>query len=102
MDLFYFVFVFAIVSCLCHAAWEMDDFFALLYVMFSCEFVTFPYCMLGQLWYLIVSSPDLCHLPYFYNPEAWLQIPCHVITLLRRLTFDRNCFRLASRNIYVK
>ena len=36
-----------------------------LYVMFSCVFVTFPYFILGQMWYLIVSIPDLCHLPYF-------------------------------------
>ena len=28
-------------------------------------FVTFPYGILGQVWYLIVSIPDLCLLPYF-------------------------------------
>ena len=27
--------------------------------MFSCVFVTFPYCVLFQVWYLIVSTPDL-------------------------------------------
>ena len=37
----------------------------LLYVMFSSVFVTFPYGVLGQVWYLIVSIPDLCLLPYF-------------------------------------
>ena len=30
-------------------------------------FVTFPCGILGQVWYLIVSFPDLCHLSYFYN-----------------------------------
>ena len=35
---------------------------ALLYVMFSCVFVTFPYVILGQMWYLILSIPDLCQL----------------------------------------
>ena len=29
------------------------------------HFVAFPYGVLGQEWYLIVSIPDPCHLPYF-------------------------------------
>ena len=29
-----------------------------------CIFVTFPCGILGQVWYLIVSSPDLCCLSY--------------------------------------
>ena len=40
--------------------------FALLCVMFPCVFVTFPYGGLGQVWFLIVSIPDLCLL-YFYR-----------------------------------
>ena len=28
-------------------------------------FVTFQFGVLGQVWYLIVSIPDLCLLPYF-------------------------------------
>ena len=27
----------------------------------------FPFGILGQVWYLIVSIPDLCHLSYFEN-----------------------------------
>ena len=61
--------------CLCHtvlsvscsigvACWERADLLALLYVMFSLCFVIFPYGVLGQVWYLIVSIPDLCILPY--------------------------------------
>ena len=58
-----FVFVFAILSCLFLAAlWTL---LALLYVAFLC-FVTFPYVVLGQVWYLIVSIPDLFLLPYFF------------------------------------
>ena len=38
----------------------------LLFVMFDCVFVTFPCGILGQVWCLIVSIPDLCHLSYFY------------------------------------
>ena len=36
------------------------------FVMFNCVFVTFPCGILGQVWYLIVSIPDLCPLSYFY------------------------------------
>ena len=32
-----------------------------------CVFVTFPCGILGQVWYLIVSFPDLCHLSYFHS-----------------------------------
>ena len=38
----------------------------LLFVMFNCVFVTFPCGILGQVWYLIVLIPDLCHLSYFH------------------------------------
>ena len=37
----------------------------LLFVLFNCIFVTFPCGILGQVWYLIVSIPDLCRLSYF-------------------------------------
>ena len=30
----------------------------------------FPIGILGQVWYLIVSIPDLCNLTYFYNSET--------------------------------
>ena len=56
--------------CLCHTVlsvscshvvtcWERADLLVLFYVMFSCVFVTFPYGVLGQVLYLIVSIPDL-------------------------------------------
>ena len=37
----------------------------LLIMMFNCVFVTFPCGILGQVWYLIVSIPDLCPISYF-------------------------------------
>ena len=43
------------------------DLLTLLCVMFSCAFVTFPCGVLGQVWYFIVSIPDLCLLPYFHK-----------------------------------
>ena len=45
--------------------WERANRLALLYVKFSCVFVTFPCRVMGQVWYLIVSIPDLCLFPYF-------------------------------------
>ena len=45
--------------------WERADLLALLDMMFSCVFVTFPCDVLGKVWYLIVSIPDLCLLTYF-------------------------------------
>ena len=37
----------------------------LLFVMFNCIIVTFPCGILGQVWYLIVSIPDIYRLSYF-------------------------------------
>ena len=39
--------------------------FWLWFVMFNCGFVTFPCGILGQVWYLIVTIPDLCKLSFF-------------------------------------
>ena len=36
-----------------------------LFVMLNCVFVTLPCGILGQVWYLIVSIPDICRLSYF-------------------------------------
>ena len=45
--------------------WERVNLLALLYVMFSYVFVTFPCGALGQVWYLIVSIPGFCLLTSF-------------------------------------
>ena len=71
MDLICYLYLsFAILPCLFLAVLsspvgERADLLALLYVMFSRVVVTFPYSVLGQVWYLIVSFPDLCLLSYF-------------------------------------
>ena len=36
----------------------------LLFVMSYCDFVTFPFGILGQVWYLIALIPGLCRLSY--------------------------------------
>ena len=67
---------------LCHTAisvtcsfevdsWERFDLLALLYVMFSCVFVTFQYGVLGQVGYLIVSICDLFFLLWFLSKELF-------------------------------
>ena len=61
-------------SCACHAfasvhccllvtCCERADLLDL--VCADCVFVTFPYGILGRVWYLIVWIPDLCRLSYF-------------------------------------
>ena len=62
------MFVFVMLSCVFLAAlWSptggkaglLADPLALLCVLFSCVFVTFPYGVPGQVWLLIVLIPDL-------------------------------------------
>ena len=56
--------VFAFVHCcLVVICREMADLLALVGDVY-CIFVTFPYGILGQVWYWIVSFPDLCLLSY--------------------------------------
>ena len=76
MDLFcylFLMFVFVVLSCLFLAAlWSPAGkgltIWPFLCVVLSCVFVTFPYCVPGQVWYLIVSIPDLCLPLYIYYP----------------------------------
>ena len=62
-------------SCVSHAfasvhccrvvtCWERTDLLALFGDVY-CIFVTFPCGILGPVWYLIVSFPDLCLLSYY-------------------------------------
>ena len=41
----------------------------LLFVMSNYDFVTFPCGILGQVWFLVVLTPDLCRLSYFQINE---------------------------------
>ena len=51
--------------CLVVTCWERADLLTLVSDVYSI-FVSFPCCILGQVWYLIISFPDLCHLSYFF------------------------------------
>ena len=47
------------------------------FVVSNCEFVNFPLVTVrGQVWYLIVSIPNLCTLTYFV-PYSQVVIPIH-------------------------
>ena len=65
----YVCLVFVMLSCLFIAAWSSLAGKGLtsshLFVMFKCDFVTFPCGILGQVWYWTVSIPDICRLLYF-------------------------------------
>ena len=59
---------YVVLSVLCSLVitfWESTGLLALLFVLFSYVFVTFPYGVPGQVWYLIVSIPGLCLILYF-------------------------------------
>ena len=45
----------------------MADLLALLHVMFSCVFVTFPCGVLGQMWYFIVWIPYFLFKDFYYS-----------------------------------
>ena len=47
------------------------------FVMFNCAFVTFQCGIRSQVWCLIVSIPDLCHLSYLE-----LLFVCHMTSRL--------------------
>ena len=49
--------------CFLVTCWERADLLALVCGVFCCHF---PIGILGQVWYLIVSIPDLCTITYFF------------------------------------
>ena len=62
-------------------------------MMFNYVFVTFPCDILGQVWYLMVSIPDFCHLFYFVLcMQQWSK---HTIVLLHMT----RVLKLTSANI---
>ena len=60
------------ITALRSPAWKRADLLALVGDVY-CVCVSFPCGILGQVWYLIVSFPDLCRLPYFNIINACLR-----------------------------
>ena len=60
-------FAFAPVRCYlvvtCWGRWGLASW--LFFVLFNCDFVSFPCGLLDRVWYLIVLISDLCRLSYF-------------------------------------
>ena len=54
----------SVYCCLVSTCWERADLLALVCDVLLCV-CCFPIGILGQVWYLIVSIPDLCPLTYF-------------------------------------
>ena len=80
--MFHVCLCYAVLSAPCSLAftcWERADNLGLLCVMFSCVFVTLPHSVQGKVWYLIVSTSDICLLSYFRE---------HVFI---KLSADRGC-----------
>ena len=63
------------------------------FVMSNCVFVTFLCGILGQVWYLIVSIPDLCPLSYFSKLIILFIWFAHFIDYLYHV-LPLFCFRL--------
>ena len=57
--------VFSVPCSLVTTCWGRVEHSTLLCVVLSCVSVTFPYGVLGLMWYLIVSIPDVCLFLYF-------------------------------------
>ena len=59
--------------CFVVTCWERADLLALVCGVY-CESVTFPIGNLGQVWYLIVSIPDLGTLTYFVYSSNFIRL----------------------------
>ena len=72
----YFCVAFAMLSCMLivalwsHAGKGLTSW--LPFVLLNCVNATFPYSILGQVWYLIISIPDRCPISYFNLPRIYI------------------------------
>ena len=62
--------------------------------MFSCAIVTFPYGVQGQVRYLIVSIPDLCHISYFALHVGSINVNVSSIYLNKTIQFTQSLIEL--------
>ena len=49
------------------------------FVVLNCVIVTFPFGILGHVWYLIVSIPNLCPHSYFHPVRIVLHISAFLV-----------------------
>ena len=84
-----FVFCVCLSCCLARFLQHCDHLLALFYEMLSCVFVTFSYCVLGQVWYMILSITDLCFFLTLVKKHSYFVIlGILVFTLWKNLSLD--------------
>ena len=91
--------VMSVYCCLVVTCWDMADLLALLCVMFSCAFVTFPYGVMGRVWYLIVLIPELCFFSYYLtclSPLDLLWIKTHRCLVRIKVSYIESVKRVES------
>ena len=75
-----------------------------MYVMMSCDFGTFPYGVLGQVWYLIVPIPDkFATNPPLSNVENYvffLTIKCFMYSMLMIMSILCGLSQVASASSF--
>ena len=72
------------ISCVCHALASVHCWLVVTFEgkgltswLFIVILLLSHFCILGQVWYLIVSISDPCCLSYFYKNEPYLRLHCH-------------------------
>ena len=70
-----------------------------------CDFVTFPFGILRQVWYLIVSIPDPCCLSYLYTVHTWRLKTLKYVTMFvgiqnTGLTQTATSFRFSAFSLF--
>ena len=73
VSVFVFVTVLSVACSIVITCLGRPDLFDLLFVVLSCNFVTFPNSSMGWVWYLIISIPDICLLHSIKDKEALLK-----------------------------
>ena len=66
------------------------------FVMFNCVFVTIPCSLLGHVWYLIVSIPDICQHSYFPKVKTLKPADKSIISVTVKADDSK---RLAKQNV---
>ena len=100
------------VSCVSHAfasvnccfvvtCQERADFLALVGYVY-CILVPFPCGILGQVWYLIISFPDLCRLSYFEDDRNMQHYPVGKELIVYQIFIHLSCFTCISTKFSTK
>ena len=62
-----------------HRQSELKNQFNLIHLLCVNAFVTFPYAVFSQVWYMTISIPDICPYLYFCLRVIMFVIPCNKI-----------------------